>query len=118
VASGGIAGHLYELACRICRPVESEHTVFVANHVRLPKGHVDAYGDDNLVSRSQAKRLLARVDRFRTVVLDFAGVDAIGQAFADEVFRVHANQHPEATLVEVNATPPVMRMVNRAPGAG
>ena len=46
------------------------------------------YGDDNLVSRSQARRLLARVDRFRTVVLDFKGVDAIGQAFADEVFRV------------------------------
>jgi len=38
------------------------------------------YGDDRLVSRSQAKRLLVRVDRFKTVLFDFEGVDEIGQA--------------------------------------
>ncbi len=32
-------------------------------------------GSEQLVSRSQAKRLLARVDRFATVILDFSGVD-------------------------------------------
>src|ERR1700752_4276317 len=42
------------------------------------------YGSDNLVSRSQARRLLARVDRFREVVLNFKNVPMIGQAFADE----------------------------------
>src|SRR5205823_6040733 len=47
-------------------------------------------GQDNLVSRSQAKRLLARFDKFTEVCLDFAGVDSIGQAFADEIFRVFA----------------------------
>jgi len=41
------------------------------------------YGDDKLVSRSQAKRLLARIDRFKTVILDFDAVETIGQAFAD-----------------------------------
>ena len=40
------------------------------------------YGDDNLVSRSQARRLLARVERFKTVVLDFQGIDSIGQEVA------------------------------------
>ncbi len=34
--------------------------------------------DENLVSRSQAKRLLARVDQFRVVVLDFKNVEEIG----------------------------------------
>lgn len=72
------------------------------------------YGDDNLVSRSQARRLLARVDRFRTVVLDFKGVDAIGQAFADEVFRVFPAQHPEVHVMEANARSAVKRMISRA----
>lgn len=72
------------------------------------------YGDDNLVSRSQARRLLARVDRFRTVVLDFKGIDAIGQAFADEVFRVFPGLHPEVKVVEINARSAVKRMISRA----
>jgi len=76
------------------------------------------YGDDNLVSRSQAKRLLTRVDRFRTVMLDFSGVDSLGQAFADEVFRVFPARHPEVTLVEVHANSAVKRMISRARGAG
>src|SRR5262249_9549655 len=48
-------------------------------------------GDDNLISRSQAKRLLTRLERFRIVLLDFKEVKTIGQAFADEIFRVFAN---------------------------
>lgn len=77
--------------------------------VRLAK-----VGDDNLVSRSQAKRLLQRVDRFSTVVLDFAGVASIGQAFADEVFRVFANAHPDVELVAMHATVQVQQMIRRA----
>jgi anti-sigma regulatory factor (Ser/Thr protein kinase)/biotin operon repressor len=71
------------------------------------------YGDDNLVSRSQAKRLLARVDRFRTVMLDFMGVETIGQAFADEIFRVFRQQHPEVKLLEVNTNRQVNSMILR-----
>src|SRR3569623_814985 len=48
------------------------------------------YGNDNLISRSQAKRLLARVELFKIVIYDFKGVAAIVQAFADEFFRVFA----------------------------
>src|SRR3972149_8011676 len=61
------------------------------------------YGTDKLISRSQAKRLLARVDRFETVILDFRGVESVGQAFADEIFRVFATQHPNVALLELNA---------------
>ena len=77
--------------------------------VRLAK-----VGDENLVSRSQAKRLLQRVDRFRCVVLDFAEVASIGQAFADEIFRVFANEHPELELVAIHATTEVQQMIRRA----
>jgi hypothetical protein len=69
------------------------------------------YGDDNLVSRSQAKRLITRFEKFRTVVLDFKGVVLIGQAFADEVFRVFALAHPEVELIPLNANKEVRRMI-------
>jgi biotin operon repressor/anti-sigma regulatory factor (Ser/Thr protein kinase) len=76
------------------------------------------YGDDNLVSRSQAKRLLTRVDRFKTVVLDFSGVAAIGQAFADEVFRVFRSKNPSVEVVPVNTSSEVKRMIARAESLG
>lgn len=77
--------------------------------VRLAK-----VGDENLVSRSQAKRLMQRVEKFRCVVLDFHDVSMIGQAFADEVFRVFANDHPHVELVAIHAVSDVQRMIRRA----
>jgi anti-sigma regulatory factor (Ser/Thr protein kinase) len=73
-----------------------------------------AYGSDLLVSRSQAKRLIARFDRFKIVELDFADVEEVGQAFADELFRVYANEHPATELVPKNMTREVERMYLRA----
>ncbi len=72
------------------------------------------YGNDKLISRSQAKRVLARVELFKTVVLDFKEVDAVGPAFADEVFRVFPLAHPNTKLVAINANEEVGRMVSRA----
>lgn len=69
---------------------------------------------EKLVSRSQAKRLTMRFERFQTVVLDFAGVEEIGQAFADEVFRVFQAAHPTLEMVPVNMTDEVRNMVRRA----
>ncbi len=71
-------------------------------------------GSDDLVSRSQAKRLLARVDKFKTVLLDFSNIDTIGQAFADQVFRVFQNEHPEIEIVPINTAPDVEKMIARA----
>lgn len=71
-------------------------------------------GDENLVSRSQAKRLLGRVDRFQEVVLDFDKVDSIGQAFADEIFRVYRLQHPSVNIIAINDNENVARMIMRA----
>jgi anti-sigma regulatory factor (Ser/Thr protein kinase)/biotin operon repressor len=76
------------------------------------------YGDDNLVSRSQAKRLLSRFDRFKVVVLDFSGVASVGQAFADEVFRVFKTKHPAVEVVAIHASSEVKRMISRATSLG
>ncbi len=67
-----------------------------------------------LVSRSQAKRLLVRFDRFKKITLDFRDVDSVGQAFADEVFRVFQKQHPDIELTFTNAHEKVERMIKRA----
>jgi anti-sigma regulatory factor (Ser/Thr protein kinase) len=75
------------------------------------------YGDEQLISRSQAKRLLAGVDRFKVVLLNFQGVAMIGQAFADEVFRVFAEAHPDIKLHALYTNTPVERMIRRASGS-
>lgn len=72
------------------------------------------YGDEAVVSRSQAKRLLNRIDKFKVVILDFKGVEMIGQAFADEIFRVFVNQHPSIKLLETNANKDILNMISRA----
>ena len=59
--------------------------------------HVRLFGSE-CVSRSQAKRLVANLERFREVNLDFKGVRRIGQGFADEVFRVFAQRHPHVSI--------------------
>jgi anti-sigma regulatory factor (Ser/Thr protein kinase) len=75
------------------------------------------YGDEQLVSRSQAKRLLARVDRFKTVVMNFEGVSEIGHSFADEIFRVFSVAHPTIELYAINANDRVMSMIDQARNA-
>lgn len=78
------------------------------------------YGDEKplVVSRSQAKRLMVRFERFQNIVLDFSGIDEIGQGFADELFRVFANQHPNTTLVPVNCNATVTKMIARVKASG
>lgn len=76
------------------------------------------YGTDQLVSRSQAKRVLMRVDRFSQVIFDFTGVDMIGQAFADQIFRVFATEHPDVQLIPSHANTDIMRLITSAMKAG
>jgi anti-sigma regulatory factor (Ser/Thr protein kinase) len=74
-------------------------------------------GNEMLVSRSQAKRLLNRFERFDVVMLDFEGVREIGQAFADEIFRVFPNFHPATEIRAVNANDQIQKMISRAKNA-
>jgi STAS-like domain of unknown function (DUF4325)/Histidine kinase-like ATPase domain len=72
------------------------------------------YGNEKLISRSQAKRVLARVELFKCVVFNFEGVPTIGQAFADEIFRVFVNAHPELEVFAIKASSEVKRMIESA----
>jgi len=56
---------------------------------------------------------MSRVDRFRYVVLDFPGVDTVGQAFADEVFHLFARSQPKIEIIVVNETAQIDMMINR-----
>ncbi|HEU5187646.1 MAG TPA: DUF4325 domain-containing protein [Candidatus Saccharimonadales bacterium] len=67
------------------------------------------------VSRSQARRILAGLaKKFKLVVMDFDKVPTIGQAFADEVFRVFTAAHPDVKIEAIHANEAVNFMINRA----
>ncbi len=65
------------------------------------------------ISRSQARRVLVGLDQFRVIVFDFDKVPMIGQAFADEIFRVFQSKHPAIRLEATNMNETVQFMVNR-----
>lgn len=68
---------------------------------------------EKLVSRSQAKRVMARLERFKEVVLDFEGIEDVGPAFADEIFRVFRAEHSDTHITPVNVNDAVGRMIRR-----
>ncbi|GBU29259.1 hypothetical protein R84B8_02823 [Treponema sp. R8-4-B8] len=69
---------------------------------------------DDLVSRSQARRILSGLELFKEVILDFKNIENIGQAFADEIFRVFPNMNPDTRISAQNANANVQYMINRA----
>jgi len=71
------------------------------------------YEGEQLISRSQAKRLMAHIDQFQEVYLDFKGITSIGQAFTDEVFRIYRREHPLVHIYPGNMTEEVIRMIQR-----
>lgn len=66
------------------------------------------------LSRSQARRIVAGLDKFKHVILDFRKVETVGQGFADEVFRVWQKSHPKIKLAHENANENVEFMIGRA----
>ncbi|WP_077036714.1 STAS-like domain-containing protein [Pelomonas sp. KK5] len=69
-----------------------------------------------LDSRAQARRVAARLETFRSAELDFDGVEDVGHAFTDELFRVFANKHGDVQLLATNMTPRVAALVRSAQG--
>ena len=67
----------------------------------------------NYVSRSEAKRLLFGLNKFKVIILDFKGVKSIGQGFADEIFRVFQSNHPEIKLKVENVSEVLNIMLQR-----
>lgn len=73
-------------------------------------------GDEHLISRSQAKRLLTDLDQFSRILLDFRGIETVGQGFVDEIFRVYQNSHPETHIDYCHANDHVVFMIKRGSG--
>lgn len=65
------------------------------------------------VSRSQARRILVGLEKFKKIILDFNRVPNVGQAFADEIFRVFQNHYPSISIVPLNMNEVVRFMVER-----
>jgi excisionase family DNA binding protein len=65
------------------------------------------------VSRSEARRLLARLGKFEEIQFDFDKVESVGQGFVDEIFRVWQNDNPGKKIVPLNMNTEVEFMVKR-----
>jgi len=75
---------------------------------------VNLANSSDLVSRSQARRVLSGLELFKDVTLDFNNVEYIGQAFADEIFRVFPKMYPKTGIKAINTNNDTQNMINRA----
>jgi anti-sigma regulatory factor (Ser/Thr protein kinase) len=66
------------------------------------------------ISRSQARRILHGLDKFKVILLDYNKVPLIGQAFADEIYRVFQNKHADIVIQDENTNEAVEFMIKRA----
>lgn len=70
--------------------------------------------ESKYISRSQARRIVSGLEKFKTITLDFKDVKLLGQGFADEIFRVWKSNHPDISIKAINADENVEFMINRA----
>lgn len=66
------------------------------------------------ISRSQARRVLSGLDKFKVVVMDYDKVPMVGQAFADEIYRVFKIKNPKIDIQNTNMNESVKFMVERS----
>ncbi|MDO8499080.1 MAG: DUF4325 domain-containing protein [bacterium] len=68
----------------------------------------------DLLSRSEARRIMLGLEQFKEITLDFAQVATVGQGFADEIFRVWQNAHSDKNIIFSNANDNVATMIKMA----
>ena len=71
-------------------------------------------GESTFISRSQARRILYGLEKFKKIVFDFDRIKAVGQGFADEIFRLWKSRHPKVDMIYKNANEDVEFMIKRA----
>lgn len=57
--------------------------------------------------------MLADLDEFTEIDVDFAGEEDVGQGFVDELLRVWPREHPSQTINPINMNDAVEFMVER-----
>ena len=68
--------------------------------------------DSAPVSRSQAKRICNRLEKFEEVILDFQDVAWMGQGFAHQIFVVYQKANPTLSINAENMNENVANMYN------
>lgn len=66
------------------------------------------------ISRSQARRILSGLEKFKAIVMDYDRVPTVGQAFADEIYRVFILKNPGIKIQDENMNETVKFMIDRA----
>ena len=96
---------------RISKDVFDEFAPLEKGFVRtlIPMREMCPLGEP--VARSQARRILRRLEQFQEIIFDFQGINFMGQGFADEVFRVFQNRYPDIDMKAVNANADVQGMI-------
>jgi len=69
---------------------------------------------EEFISRSEARRVVTGLEDFNEIVFDFKDVKSVGQAFADEIFRVWKIHNPVKKIEYINANENVGFMIERA----
>jgi len=72
------------------------------------------FGDERYISRSQARRIILGLEKFKYVVLDFRDISTVGQGFVDEIFRVFKTKHSRTKIEYKNANDNVQFMIERS----
>ena len=66
------------------------------------------------IARSKAREVLNEAEKFQAIIMDYEHISEIGQAFADEIYRVFKNKYPDITIQETNMNEGVKFMIERA----
>ncbi|MDD3520027.1 MAG: STAS-like domain-containing protein [Actinomycetota bacterium] len=108
---------IFSISLKSTRDLKKIFSKYTDTNYKFSKTEIDIklYEEGiNYVSRSQARRVLANLEEFKTIVFDFKDVDTVGQAFADEIFRVWKIKYPDINVIWRNANENVLFMINRA----
>lgn len=81
-------------------------------HIMVELGRLGDEG--HYISRSQARRIVLGLEKFKYIYLDFSGVSTVGQGFVDEVFRVFQSKYPKIKIDYTNANDDVKFMIERS----
>ncbi len=95
---------------RAIKDIMDKYSTVDEGFIRTEIPILEACQGNEPVARSQARRICMRLDSFKEAVLDFNEVEMMGQGFADEIFRVFHNAHPEVVLTPINMNAFVNKM--------
>jgi len=110
-------GVIFYVSVKTNKRIEDIFNQYSSNEYEFNKTkvHVKLYKlDTDYISRSQARRILVGLDKFKIIILDFKNVKTVGQAFADEIFRVWQKNHPRIKFEIINSNENIDFMIKRA----